>query len=373
MKPGFSPPMPAPLLVDAHEDLAYNILNFGRDYTRSALETRQLEQETGAIAPLYTGETLLGWPDYQAGRVAVVFGTLFATPIRRSLGEWETQTYRDFEHAHRLYSGQLDEYHRLTDRHPDKFCLVTSRSDLKTVLADWADEKAESHPVGIVPLMEGAEGVRSPSELEEWWERGVRIIGPAWAGTRYCGGTRDPGPLTSDGRALLDAMADLGFTLDISHMDELSARQAIDRYPGPILASHANAAALLPGYDGNRLLPDDVIRRLLERDGIIGIIPYNNFLKMGWQNGDRREEVTLDTVAAQIDYICQLAGDALHVGLGSDFDGGFGLSSVPAGIDTITDLQKLDPILDAKGYNQEAVAAVLGANWLRHLQTYLPT
>ena len=55
-------------------------------------------------------------------------------------------------------------------------------------------------------------------------------------------------------------MADIGFTLDLSHMDELSARQALDLYPGPIIASHANAAALLPGYDGNRLLQDDVIQ-----------------------------------------------------------------------------------------------------------------
>jgi len=131
--------------------------------------------------------------------------------------------------------------------------------------------------------MEGAEGVRTPSELDEWWELGVRFIGPAWAGTRFCGGTRDPGPLTDDGRALLEAMADIGFTLDLSHMDELSARQSLDMYPGPIIASHANAAALLPGYDGNRLLPDEVIRGMITRDGIIGVIPYCRFLDNSWK------------------------------------------------------------------------------------------
>ena len=41
--------------------------------------------------------------------------------------------------------------------------------------------------------MEGAEGVRSPSELDEWWQWGLRIIGPAWAGNRFCGGTQEPG------------------------------------------------------------------------------------------------------------------------------------------------------------------------------------
>ncbi|MFA5873107.1 MAG: membrane dipeptidase [Anaerolineales bacterium] len=361
-----------PLIVDAHEDIAYNILNFGRDYTRAAVETRRLEYESGSAAPEHNGETLLGWPDYQRGRVAVVFSTLFVTPICRRTGEWDKQAYADFDQAHRLYRTQLDAYHKLADDHPDHFRLIASRADLETVLTHWADSKAESHPVGLVPLMEGAEGVRTPSELDEWWEWGVRVIGPAWAGTRFCGGTRDPGPLTDEGRLLLKAMADIGFTLDLSHMDELSARQALDLYPGPIIASHANAAALVPGYDGNRLLRDDVIQGILERDGIIGVVPFCRFLTFEWKFGDPRDSITLETLAAHVDRICQMAGDARHVGLGSDFDGGFGLSAVPAGVDTIADLQKLGPILAAKGYNDEQVAAVLGKNWLRHLQTFLP-
>ena len=85
--------------------------------------------------------------------------------------------------------------------------------------------------------------------------------------------------------------------------------------------------------------------------------------------GDRR---TLETVAAHIDRICQAAGDARHAGLGSDFDGGFGVSAAPAGVDTIADLQKLGTVLAAKGYNNAQVAQVLGGNWLRHLQTFLP-
>ena len=361
-----------PLIVDAHEDIAYNILNFGRDYTHAAVETRRLEYESGSAAPEHNGQTLLGWPDYQRGRVAIVFGTLFVTPIRRKTGDWDKQAYADFDQAHRLYRTQLDVYHRLVDDHPDHFRLIASRADLEAVLTHWADSNAESHPVGLVPLMEGAEGVRTPSELDEWWEWGVRVIGPAWAGTRFCGGTRDPGPLTDEGRLLLKAMADIGFTLDLSHMDELSARQALDLYSGPIIASHANVAALVPGYDGNRLLRDDVIQGILDRDGIIGVVPFCMFLTHEWKFGDPRDGITLESLAAHVDRICQMAGDARHVGLGSDFDGGFGLSAVPAGVDTIADLQKLGPILAAKGYNDEQVAAVLGKNWLRHLQTYLP-
>jgi membrane dipeptidase len=365
--------MSAPLIVDAHEDLAYNMLNFGRNYTRSAAETRRIEQDSGSSAPLHIGETLLGWPDYQRGRVAVVFGTLFAAPRRRTEGDWDKLAYADYEQAHRVYHSQLDAYHELTDRHPDCFRLIATQANLETVLSDWADSSLESHPVGLVPLMEGAEGVRDPSELAEWWEGGVRIVGPAWAGTRFCGGTRDPGPLTDDGYALLNAMADLGFTLDLSHMDPLSARQALDFYPGPIIASHANAAALLHGYEGNRLLPEDVVRAILERDGIIGVVPFCAFLATDWRSGDQRDGITLETLAAHIDYICQMAGDARHVGLGSDFDGGFGVDAAPVGVETIADLQKLVPILLTEGYNEDEVAAFMGGNWLRHLQACLPT
>jgi membrane dipeptidase len=377
-QPGFSRnrvfylPMQPALIVDAHEDIAYNMLTFGRDYTRSAAETRQIETASGSQAIEHNGQSVLGWSDYQRGRVAIVFSTLFATPLRRRTGYWDTQVYADYNQAQRLYRTQLDTYHKLTDQAPDHFQFIAKRADMESVIADWNDPNHSTHPVGLVPLMEGAEGVLSPAELDEWWQAGLRMIGPAWAGTRFCGGTHDPGPLTDDGRALLEAMAELGFTLDLSHMDELSALQSLDMYEGPIIASHANAAALLPGYDGNRLLPEDVIKGLIERDAIIGVVPFCMFLKTGWKMGDKRDDITLETLAAQVDHICQMAGDARHAGLGSDFDGGFGLSAIPAGMDTIADLQSLGPILNAKGYHDEEVTAILGENWLRHLRTYLP-
>ncbi len=361
--------MNRPLIVDSHEDLAWNMLALGRDYRRSALETRALER--GTETPARNGETMLGWPEYQEGRVAVVFGTLFATPKRRALGAWDTQVYESFDEAHRLYRAQLAAYHMLTDRSPDYFRLICSRSDLEAVLADWRSEK-EGHPVGLVALMEGAEGIRKPSELEEWWQMGLRIIGLAWAGTRFCGGTREPGPLTQDGRMLLKGMAEFGFGLDLSHMDEQAALQALDSYPGPIIASHANPAAAVAGYEGNRLLSEAVLRRLIERDGIVGVVPYCRFLKAGWTESDGREGITLANVAAMIDYICQRAGDARHVGIGSDFDGGFGLSSVPADLETIADLQKLPPLLRERGYSDEDVVAIMGGNWCEYLRATLP-
>jgi membrane dipeptidase len=363
--------MTGTLIVDAHQDLAWNMLANQRDYTLPVAETRRLEALEPPQVLEHEGPALIGWPEYQAGRVAIVFGTLFVLPLRKKTN-WGNITYADAQQAHRLYRQQLDTYHELADRHPDKFRLVLTQAGLAEVIRHWENDAPQGHPVGLVPLMEGADGIRNPDELAEWWQRGLRIIGLAWAGTRYSGGTREPGPLTDEGRLLLRAMADFNFTLDISHMDELSARQALDLYPGPVIASHANAAALIPEYAHNRHLSDELIRALVARDGVIGLVPACRFLDYGWKRGDRRELVPLDMLVAQVDHICQIAGDARHVGYGSDFDGGFGLDDVPAEFESIADLVKLGPKLAAKGYNDADVAAVLGENWLRHLHDHLP-
>jgi membrane dipeptidase len=359
-----------PLLVDSHEDLAWNILNFGRDYTRAATETRRIE--SGSVTAEKNGSCLLGWPDYQQGRVAVAFSTLFALPIRKQEGDWERLVYRDDAEANRLYWDQLEAYEKLVDQNPDRFRMIGSIADLDEILAHWASEPIDGHPVGLVPLMEGADGIRAPGELEEWWAHGLRAIGPAWAGTRFCGGTREPGPLTNEGHELLAAMAEFPFTLDISHMDQQAVLQALDTYPGPIIASHSNALALLPGSESNRHLSDRVIHGLIERDGIIGVVPYNLFLKFGWKKGEPRAGIGLEQVAAHIDHICQIAGDARHAALGTDFDGGFGVEATPEGIDTIASLQALEPILADRGYTQDQIDAIFGGNWIRHLKANLP-
>lgn len=419
------------IIIDAHQDLAYNMLEFGRDYTRSAADTRLIER--GTETPARTGDSLLGWPDYQRGKVALIFATLFAAPEHARLHSWETLVYRDFYQANALYRAQIDVYLRLTDRYPDKFRLVLNRKDMDEILSEWEREqeipspdddeetaralapggdgrkstvrageqadqrdreearadgnghpmddnetgeavhfKGRGRPVGLVLLMEGAEGVQAPEELDEWWELGLRIIGPAWSGTRFCGGTRRPGPLTPEGYELLDGMAEVGFGLDISHMDEQAVLQALDHYPGTVIASHSNAFALLKGIESNRFLSDRVIRGLIERDGVIGVQPINFFLKPGWKIGDGRHDITLQHVAAHIDYVCQMAGDALHVGLGADFDGGFGVQSVPADIDTIADIRKLIPLLGGRGYSETDIAAIMGKNWMDRLQQILP-
>jgi membrane dipeptidase len=362
-----------PLIIDAHQDLAWNMLTYGRDYTRSVIETRRLE--AGTQTPERNGDSIVGWPEYQRGQVAVVFATLFAAPGRKKEA-FDSMWYTDAKSAHRLYRDQITVYQKLADSHPDKFRLVSSTKELDSVIEHWNAPVAESegHPVGLLYLMEGAEGIRSPHELREWWDLGLRMIGLAWTGTRFCGGTGEPGPLTAEGKQLLAAMADYHFILDLSHMDEAAAFESLDRYEGPVMATHANCAALLQGAETNRHLPDRVIHGLIERDAVIGLIPFNAFLKVGWKRdkGSRREEVPLDVLISHIDHICQLAGDALHAGIGSDFDGGFGLQSIPPELDSIADLQVIANRLVNRGYTEADAENILGGNWLRFLRKHLP-
>src|SRR5690554_6616949 len=124
-----------PIIIDAHQDIAYNALTFGRDYLRSAVETRQIGHGTPTITR--TGHTLLGWPEYQRGQVAVIFSTLFLAPKRYQAGAWDTQVFADTAEARRLYENQLNFYRRLCDDHPDHFRLIQNREDLRQVLAPW--------------------------------------------------------------------------------------------------------------------------------------------------------------------------------------------------------------------------------------------
>jgi membrane dipeptidase len=161
--------------------------------------------------------------------------------------------------------------------------------------------------------------------------------------------------------------------LDLAHCSDQSLIEAAERFEGVLMCTHANPRALLkrPRYP-ERHLSDTAIRLIAERDGVIGIMPCNRFLKSDWVSSAGKAAVPLDLVAAAIDHVCQLTGSVAHVGLGTDFDGGFGAESTPDGIDTIADLPRLIPLLTARGYSREQVTAMLADNWLRVLRKGLP-
>lgn len=346
-------------LTDAHEDIAYNALHADRDVRRSIRRTRELELvQANAKCCGLSGmdETaMVGLPEHKQGSVGLVFSTIFVEP-----GALDAMTADGW--------AQMAYYRELADEEERGVRLITRRHDVSALTRDWrAAPTAQERPTGFVLLMEGADPIREPGDLEEWWRAGLRIVGPTWRGSRYAGGTHAPGPLTDLGRALLDEMRRLGVILDLSHMADESFWQALERCDGPVIASHSNCRAFVPT---DRHLTDDMIRALAARDGVIGTVLANNFLVAGWTPEDA--PVTLDAVVRHIDHICQLTGTARHCGIGSDFDGGFGVESTPDEFDSVADLGKIGDALTRAGYSEKDVAGILGGNWLRLLERALP-
>jgi membrane dipeptidase len=347
-------------IVDGHLDIAWNALEFGRDPRMSAHQTRRVEENTRI--PSYVGQCTTGFPDWVAGGFGLLFATTFVMPSEQAY-PGSRFVYHNPEEAALLGQQVLDYYHTLVQGDP-ALKLIQTQQDLADLMAERSSGR---NTLGLLLLMEGAEPLRDPAELPEWYAAGLRILGPAWHATRYAGGTGSPGPLTELGFRLLDEMAALNMVLDLSHIAEEAFYQAIDTYPGPIIASHSNPRAFLPTDRG---LSDDMIRQIIHRDGVIGVSLYNGHLQPGWRPGDPRP--SLSVVAEVIDHIVQLSGSTRHVALGSDMDGGFGLESIPAELDTCADVGDLRSNLEGRGYTPLDMRAILMENWLRVLRTSLP-
>ena len=270
-------------IVDAHLDLAYNALQKKRDPRRKLAELRAAE------APEFKrGIPTVSFSAMRRAGVGLVFATLFNSPQDQPFddGSDEDECYTTPEQAHRLGMQQVDFYRRLVDE-DESLRLVTDKATLEEVVASHRGEGARPL-LGLLLLMEGADHIRAPEETELWREAGVRVIGPAWDDTRYCDGAwrGSKRGLSPDGRALLDVMADLSLILDLTHMSEKAALQALDAYAGPVVATHANARVLVPT---ERQLSDEQIRLIGERDGVIGCVLFNAFLRAGYRKGDSKE------------------------------------------------------------------------------------
>ncbi|MEJ2746879.1 MAG: membrane dipeptidase [Anaerolineae bacterium] len=352
-------------IVDAHLDLAYNALGYGRSPRHSLAHIRATEKRNR-----HRGQATVAFDAMQKGGIGLCFGTLFVSPASRKNPAFENDIiYHNAQEAHQLAMAQLDYYHRLSDE-DERIRLVGTRADLEDVVANHAQvSEVDKRLIGIVPLMEGADPIREPEEVEYWYERGLRLIGLAWDDTRYADGDwQAKRGLTDDGRSLLEIMAEYNFVLDLTHMSDKAIFEALERYEGPIIASHSNGRALVPG---DRHLTDDQIRLIGERGGVIGTVLFNKFLRAGQALGDPKHLVTLDHVVAHIDHVCQVLGSAAHVGIGSDLDGGFGREDIPAEMDNIADEHLIAAKLAERSYTETDIVNIMGGNWLNLLRRVL--
>jgi membrane dipeptidase len=355
------------LIVDGHEDLSMAALADGRDYLGSARAVREVELAAGFESD--NGVCMLGLAEWLRARVGVIVATVATIP--RSLANHGELSYATVQGAHQQALAHIDLYRRW-ERSCGAIRVVTDRRGLEEVVSVWDDEQARESDrwVGLVLLMENADPIRTPAEVSFWVEQGIRLVGPAWHANRYSGDTRAGGPLTPLGRELLVEMGRAGLVLDLTHMSEEACLEALETYAGPIVATHAHARRTVKG--ASRLLSDEVVHGIVARGGIVGVLPLNWALRARSESASSDAAVSLDAVVDAIDTICQIAGDAQHVGIGTDFDGGQGSEETPAELDTIADLPKLSMALAGRGYTDEDVAGIMGRNWLAFLSNHLP-
>src|SRR5262249_47858804 len=123
--------------------------------------------------------------------------------------------------------------------------------------------------------------------------------------------------------------------------------------------------------DWNRQFNDDQIKELIRREAVVGMAFDAIMMVHGWRwkrSLPQEFNLKLEKICEHIDHICQLAGSARHVGLGSDLDGGFGVEQTPLDLQSIADLQKLSGLLAARGYTTDDVAGILHGNFLAFLR-----
>ena len=355
-------------LFDAHLDLAWNALSFDRDLTLELEEMRAIEvameDEPGR------GHCTTSLPELKKAGVRVCVATLLARSgpdlVRKSGGYRRSDL--DFAAPHIAYSiaqGQLA-YYRLLEAEGHVRIIKTK----KQLTQHWEDAEHDA-PLGMIISMEGADPIVSPDQVHQWWEDGLRAVGPVHYGrSHYAYGTGVDGLITRKGFGLLREIEALGIVLDVTHLCDASMAQAFDYFEGPILASHHNCRTLVPG---ERQLTDEQIKILIEKGGIIGTAMDAWMLHPGWIHGKtNREVVGMEAIVHQIDHVCQLAGNTRHAAIGSDLDGGFGNEQTPVGLDSIADVQKLNSLLEQRGYSDDDINAIFYSNWLQFWEKALP-
>jgi len=358
-------------IFDAHLDLAWNAVSYNRDQLLGVNELRL--QEAGMTDVPGRGRSTVTLPELKRANVRVCVATLLARsgPMQPPV---KSPRRPDLDHAtaiiaHAHAHAQLAYYRALEDA--GVASIIRTAGDLGGLWTRHENNGAGETPLGLILSMEGTDPMISAEAASAWWDHGLRVAGLSHYGPgRYAAGTGARGGLTIKGKALLKQFERLGIILDVTHLTDEGLDQSLDLLSGPVIASHHNCRALVPG---DRQLSDDHIRKLINRGGMIGIAMDAWMLYPDWERGvTSRDGLRLTAVADHVDHICQIAGNTEHVGIGSDLDGGFGTEQTPEDMDTVADLQKLDGIFAQRGYSPQEVAAIFHGNWLNFFHRHLP-
>jgi len=206
--------------------------------------------------------------------------------------------------------------------------------------------------------------------------------------------------LTDHGKAVVREMNRLGIVINVSHASDETLAQALEVSTDPIVATHHGLRSL---NDIPRNMPDDLLKKLAAKGGVIGFHIGNAFHnrrqfewltknagKPFWDTsdvaGDRTrlsmaeidkrlapqfpmvearapEELlmSVDEWVGVVDRAIQLVGED-HVALGSDFDGG---PTPPRGMRDVRDIAMVTDAMLRRGYSQQRIEKFLGGNLMR--------
>lgn len=350
-------------IIDAHLDLAMNAMEWNRDLTLPVNEINK--RETGLTDKPDRGNATVSLPELRKGNIGLVVATQIARYVApgNPLPGWHSA-----EQAWAQTQGQLAWYKAMEDK--GEMVQINDLTSLNNHIALWmGDDNKERKPIGYILSLEGADSLINIDYLEKAWQYGLRALGPAHYGPgRYSNGTDATGIMGSEGIALLKAMERLNMILDATHLCDDSFWQALQHFNGHVWASHNNVRALV---NHNRQFSDEQIKALVARGAVIGGALDAWMMKPGWIRGKstpKEMNCTMETLIDHIDHICQIAGNALHVGVGTDLDGAFGREQCPYDLETIADLQKLENLLHSRGYSGSDVTNIMHGNWLQFLR-----
>ena len=325
------------------------------------------------------------YPRARAGGLDIAFMSIYTSAREDDAGE-----ARQSAHA------QIDSIEALVQRHPDKFAILTSPLDVEHLL--------EGGRV-LLPLgMEnGAPLEDDLSQLQAFFDRGIRYITLAHSANNRISDSsytaeKQWNGLSPFGREVVLEMNRLGIMVDVSHVSDAAAAQAIELSTVPVIASHSAFRHFTPGFERN--ISDAWAKAVAAKGGVVQVpfgIAFVNpqaaanlqarfrarrefdqrnatLAAAGKPTQDRKAfedawdaahpvpQTPIDAVLDQIDHGVALIG-VDHVGLGSDFDGVGG--DLADGLRNVADFPNLIAGLQSRGYADDDIRKILGGNLLR--------
>lgn len=331
-------------IIDGHLDIAWGFLSLNRDFLASARE--KALAETDMIKEM-EGIATVGLPELYQANVGIVCGTIWVESdhsTQPSLGK----KYSSIEQAKEMAMEQYRYYESLNERSSVR--IVMGKEDIDSCLSDSAD-------FGVVILIEGADFIENESDLQLWYDNGVRLVAPVWEKNAYGGCSVLGGGLTIKGKKLLYDMSKRKMVLDIAHMGELCADESLSFYSGVVINSHTSCQAICPG---ERQTTDQQIIQIHKKNGVLGLMLWDKILNANGQ------DASLNNILDHINHIYNLTGCVDNIAIGSSMDGGFGSLSLPDGMNNISDLPEIANWLEIHSdLNQVEIEKIMFRNWQR--------